>query len=168
MTNLHANNHSKRFDCHRPKTTVFSRSCLPPFRWVGILLMGIGCNTNSDTGFVDTDIQTDSGIATSLRTDVMPIIEQSCGGCHTREDAPFPDAVINGAYYDEPQDILNLVGSFITPGDANNSGFVAILTQDLAVGQGPTLMPPPKMASAMPEDDVAVIRSWINEGALDN
>jgi hypothetical protein len=98
----------------------------------------------------------------------MPIIDQTCGGCHTRTDAPFPPAVANGVYYDDADDLMALVGTFIIAGDAAGSGFVAILTQDLPVGQGPTLMPPPDMADAMVDEAIEIVRAWIDEGAQDN
>lgn len=116
-------------------------------------------DTASDTGSVEL---------TSLEADVMPIIIQSCGGCHTRTDAPFPAAVVNDVYYENKDDILVLVGSYILPGDPENSGFLAILTQDFPVGAGPTVMPPPEMGQPMSEVDVAIVAAWIEEGALDN
>jgi mono/diheme cytochrome c family protein len=118
-----------------------------------------------DEGDASTD---EAPQGTSLVEHVMPIIDQSCGGCHTRADAPFPPAVANGVYYDDVDDVLTLVGTFILGGDSANSDFVAILTQAMAVGQGPTLMPPPDMAGAMSQDDVAIVAAWIDEGAEDN
>ena len=110
----------------------------------------------------------DAGIEVSLRDDVMPLILQSCGGCHTDTDAPFPPAVVNGVVYQSADDILALVGSFIIAGDSANSGFLAILTQELAVGEGPTLMPPPDLAAPMSADDVQIVATWIDQGARDN
>lgn len=104
----------------------------------------------------------------SLANDVMPLIDKTCGGCHTRTEAPFPPAVENGVYYDDKEDLLALVGTFIVPGDSAKSGFVAILNQSLSVGQGPTPMPPPMAAPPMAEVDVAVVMRWIDEGAKDN
>jgi hypothetical protein len=118
-----------------------------------------------DEGDASTD---EAPQGTSLVEHVMPIIDQSCGGCHTRTDAPFPPAVANGVYCDDADDLLALVGTFIVAGDSANSGFVTILSQAMAVGQGPTLMPPPEMAGAMSDDDVAVVAAWIDEGAEDN
>jgi len=135
-----------------------------------------GAVTNDDTSGVPDTEGPDEGDSsaeelsqgTSLVEHVMPIIDSACGGCHTRTDAPFPPAVANGVFYDDAADLLALVGTFIVAGDSANSGFVAILTQSMAVGQGPTLMPPPDMADAMSGDDVAVVAAWIDEGAEDN
>ena len=98
----------------------------------------------------------------------MPLILESCGGCHKRMGTPFPTAVANEVYYEDEEDLLGLVGSFIIAGDAANSGLVAILTQDLAVGQGPTLMPPPDLSGPMDENQVAIVKAWIDQGAKNN
>ena len=81
----------------------------------------------------DAAIDGTSTPATSLTTDVMPLIALTCGGCQRRTDAPFPAAVVNGAYCDPQDDLRAWVGSFIIPGDSSNSGFVAILTQQMAL-----------------------------------
>ena len=140
-----------------------------------LALMCIACGTEGDDLSTPTTDQSDLGNAvderptnTSLSTDVFPLIAQSCGGCHTRTNAPFPPAVANGAYYDEPADIYGLVGSFIVAGYPDDSGFVAMLTQELAVGSGPTLMPPPGIADPMSEQDINIVKSWITEGAQNN
>jgi len=125
-----------------------------------------GCVSDDDSDDVDTGAGQSAEV--SLSADVMPLINKSCGGCHTRTNAPFPVAVDNGVFYDEKDDLLALVGTFIVPDDPMGSGFLAILTQDLAVGQGPTLMPPPGMAQPMAADDVAVVVAWITGGAKDN
>ena len=124
----------------------------------------------TDTGLasIDAGVIDAPSAGTSLRQEVMPIIDQTCGGCHTRTDAPFPPAVANDVYYDDADDLMALVGTFIIAGDAAGSGFVAILTQDLPVGQGPTLMPPPDMADAMVDEAIEIVRAWIDEGAQDN
>lgn len=151
----------------------------PVSKWSSMMmlltLMCIACGTEGDDSSTPTPEQSDTGHAadkgptsTSLSADVFPLIAQSCGGCHTRTNAPFPPAVENSVYYDEPADIYALVGSFIIAGHPNDSGFVAILTQDLAVGSGPTLMPPPGMAEPMSAQDINIVKSWITEGAQNN
>lgn len=136
--------------------------------WLVILIAGLmsGCGTEDE---IDPGTTADMSVSgRSLQDDVFPLIAQSCGGCHSRTNAPFPPAVTNGVYYDDTDDVAALVGTFIIPQDADNSGFIAILTQDLAVGQGPTLMPPPGMGQSMSEEDINTIKSWINEGAQNN
>ena len=122
-----------------------------------------GCGDENSTS--DND---DAPAGVSLSGDVLPLILESCGGCHKRMGAPFPNAVANEVYYEDEEDILGLVGSFIIAGDSANSGFVAILAQDLAVGQGPTLMPPPDRAEPMDESQVTLIKAWIDQGAKNN
>ena len=151
----------------------------PALKWsllmMVLALMCIACGTEGDDLSTAATDQPDLGNAvdegptsTSLSADVFPIIAQSCGGCHTRSNAPFSTAVENGVYYDEPADIYGLVGSFIVAGYPDESGFVAILTQELAVGSGPTLMPPPGMSEPMSVQDINTVKSWITEGALNN
>lgn len=126
----------------------------------------VGCG-GTDVETADTGT-TASTTETSLSGDVMPVMQSNCAGCHTRASAPFPEAVVNGAYYETGDDLLALIGTFIAPGDSANSGFIAVLTQDFPVGVGPTVMPPPDLASAMAADDVATVAAWIDEGALNN
>jgi mono/diheme cytochrome c family protein len=104
----------------------------------------------------------------SLSGDVLPVVVNNCGGCHTRTDAPFEDAVVNEVYLETTDDIQGLVGTFIIAGDSSQSGFMSILTQDLAVGAGPTLMPPPDLGNPMAPADVDTIAEWIDLGAKDN
>lgn len=103
----------------------------------------------------------------SLSSQALPLVVSSCGGCHARENSPTPAAVANMVYLEEKGDVLGLVGSFIVAGDSANSGFVKILTQEMPVGAGPTVMPPPP-SPAMSADDVATISRWIDQGAKDN
>jgi hypothetical protein len=126
------------------------------------------CGTGAPNGGNGENGENGGTPETSLSGDVMPLIQAQCGGCHTRTDAPFPDAVVNDVYLEIEDDLLGMVGTFITAGDAANSGFIAILKQEMEVGQGPTAMPPPGMAEAMSDDDVAVVSAWIDEGAKDN
>ncbi len=103
----------------------------------------------------------------SLANQALPIVQASCGGCHTRNNSPTPPAVANMVYLENKDDVLGLVGSFIVAGDSANSGFVKILTQEMPVGAGPTVMPPPPGAK-MSDANLAVISSWIDQGAQDN
>lgn len=141
---------------------------MTPYRALAMIALGGALLAAGCADAVDSSSGVDTPNETSLSVHVMPLISQSCGGCHTRTNAPFPPAVANEVYYDNEDDLLGMVGTFILAGDAANSGFVAILTQDFPVGQGPTLMPPPDMAEPMTDDAIAVVTSWINEGAQDN
>lgn len=113
------------------------------------------------------DEESGAGEEVSLATDALPIVLARCGGCHTRGESPAPAAVVNMVYLEEKDDVLGLVGSFIVAGDSASSGFLSIMRQDLAVGAGPTLMPPPPSA-AMPVEEVDMIALWIDQGAQDN
>jgi mono/diheme cytochrome c family protein len=127
------------------------------------------CGDDGSMMMTDTGMTGDTGMAlVSLEMDGLPIIQARCGGCHTRGMAPFPPAVANDVYFETKEDVLGLVGTFIVAGDSSSSGFISILRQDMAVGMGPTLMPPPMAAEAMPADEVDMIALWIDQGAMDN
>lgn len=103
----------------------------------------------------------------SLSTQALPLLTSACGGCHTRNNSPTPPAVANMVYLENKDDVLGFVGTFITAGDSANSGFVKILTQEMAVGAGPTVMPPPP-AAKMSDANIDIIKKWIDQGAKDN
>ena len=123
-------------------------------------LAGFGCGDDPEE-----EQQTEE---LSLSADVMPVFAQNCAGCHARENSPFPDAVANGVYFENKDDILANVGTFIVAGDSANSGLVGVLRQDFGVGASMTLMPPPDVGSAVPSADVARVAGWIDDGANDN
>lgn len=141
-------------------------------RFLALVLCGVACSGDDKT--VPTQdtaplepTETDSSTV-SLVDDVVPIIRRDCGGCHTRTDSPSPYAVRNDVFLERRNDLLGLVGTSIVAGDAAASGFIALLEQSAGAGTGPTLMPPPTAGDAMAADDVAVVSTWIDEGALDN
>jgi len=47
-------------------------------------------------------------------------------------------------------------------------GFIKIMRREMAVGMGPTFMPPPMRADAVPTAEVDAIARWIDQGAMDN
>lgn len=109
------------------------------------------------------------GTTVSLADDVVPIMRDECGFCHTRTDSPSAPAVANDVYLERKNDLLGLVGTDIVAGDSAKSRLVAWLRQEEGAGNGPTLMPPPTSGrDKMSRADIQVVRAWIDEGALDN
>lgn len=107
--------------------------------------------------------------AVSLSTQVVPIVQAQCGHCHTRNNSPAPKAVENQAYFETKADLLQRIGTAIVAGDAAQSPLIKIMRQELAVGDGPTLMPPPASnRPKMPDSEVAIVAAWIDQGAKDN
>jgi mono/diheme cytochrome c family protein len=142
-------------------------------RIVALMAAGlVACadDTKTDTGTTPTgtDTGTEAVAAFSLASDVLPIFQQNCSGCHTRTDPPYTQAVANMAYLEETGDILALIGLAIVPGDSAGSALIGILNQDFGVGKGYASLMPPAPAPPVGDADIAIVAQWIDEGAEDN
>ena len=132
------------------------------------------CGTETTTPAVtDSGAATDSGAdagttkEVSFATQVLPILADNCGFCHS----PLGQgpAIANKVYYDTKASIFALKNKAYVPGDSANSGLIGILNQKFGVGKGITLMPPPKSGRpAVSAADIAIVAKWIDEGAKDN
>lgn len=138
-------------------------------RLLFLLVALAGCDGREEVPTEEV-VPTDEVIdGVSLSDDVVPIISTECGFCHTRQDPPNPAATLNGVYYETAQDLLDKVGGPIVAGSATDSRLIDILRQDLAVGSGPTLMPPPPSGRPpVGEADIAIVAEWIDQGAEDD
>ncbi|MFN9717867.1 MAG: PSD1 and planctomycete cytochrome C domain-containing protein [Planctomycetota bacterium] len=84
---------------------------------------------------------------------VAPILEHRCLSCHSEKDK-------KGDFSLQSRD--SLVGSgFVSPGDPDNSHLFAQIISDSA-SQRPAM---PKNATPLTEEEVQVIRTWIEQGA---
>lgn len=130
----------------------------------------IGCTggTESPSPTGDTSTGSTDPATVSLVDDVVPIVERECGVCHTRTDSPSRNAVRNDVFLERRNDLLRLVGTAVVAGDAAGSDLIAWMTQAQGAGSGPTLMPPPGTGDPMDAADIAVVETWIDEGAPDN
>ena len=94
------------------------------------------------------------GATVSFASDVLPIIESRCIGCHggdrTEEGLDLKTHASLMAGSDN--------GPVIVPGDAANSLLVELVTTQKMPKRGPKLTPP----------QVQLITDWVNQGALDN
>lgn len=94
------------------------------------------------------------GATVSFATDILPIIESRCIGCHggdrTEEglDMKTHASIMAGSSN----------GPVIVPGDAVNSLLVELVATQKMPKRGPKLTPP----------QVQLITDWVNQGALDN
>lgn len=125
-----------------------------------------GCPVTSETidsgsaspdAFVPPGV--DAGMATttvSFATDVAPIISGSCGGgrCHNT----LPYAFLMGS----TRCSTAADRRYVVPGNADTSYVIAKLTGSGICGSA---MPPTRRLSGA---QIMTIRTWINEGALDN
>ena len=95
-----------------------------------------------------------AGATVSFASDVMPIIQSRCVGCHggdrTEEglDLKTHASILAGSDN----------GAVIAPGDAVNSLLVELVAAQKMPKRGPKLTPP----------QVQLITEWVNQGAQDN
>lgn len=90
----------------------------------------------------------------SFQDQVQPVFNQNCIGCHNGNLEP--DLRDGFAF----ASLMSLPEGSIVPGDAEGSELVEMLN-----GGGDNPMPP---AGPIPAAKINLIKSWINEGALNN
>jgi mono/diheme cytochrome c family protein len=94
------------------------------------------------------------GATVSFATDIFPIFESRCIGCHGGErtqeglDLKTHASLMAGSSN----------GFVVTPGDAANSLLVEMVATQKMPKRGPKLTPP----------QIQLITDWVNQGALDN
>ena len=89
----------------------------------------------------------------SYSTDIQPIFNQSCIGCHNPGSVE-PDLTNPNSY-----NIL-INDGWVVPENANGS----VLYKSL-IGDGAPLMPP---NGALSDGKITLVQKWINQGALNN
>lgn len=107
-------------------------------------------------------LSTPSADTVSYKEDVLPIFQKRCARCHGAEDE-------EGEVVAEVSLILinyerlmmgSEFGPVITAGDPADSWLLEMITE----GD----MPPEGEGDKVPEEEIAVIRQWIEEGAKNN
>lgn len=93
----------------------------------------------------------------SFALDIQPILTSECATCHNPSEAE-PDLRVGVAY----QSLMGLPSGSIVPGNAEQSE----LTEMLEWAQGSDNPMPP--AGPMSPLKIALIKKWIDEGALNN
>jgi mono/diheme cytochrome c family protein len=94
------------------------------------------------------------GATVSFTSDILPIFQSRCIGCHGGErtqeglDLKTHASLLAGSSN----------GLVVTPGDAANSLLVELVATQKMPKRGPKLTP----------DQVQLITDWVNQGALDN
>jgi hypothetical protein len=137
-----------------------------------LILLAVGCS-NDDAVLGVRLINPPSSAQISLEKDIQPIFTSQCAlsGCHGDS---FPDPV--GLILSEGKSFGNLVnvpsteaaGLFrVKPGDIAASYLVHKLegTQTSVGGRGEQM---PFGAAPLPDAEIDLIRSWIEQGAQDN
>lgn len=95
----------------------------------------------------------------SFALDIQPILNTQCAGCHNPGNNVEPD-LREGYAYESIEDLID--EGDIIPGDAEESELMEMLEWESEDGND---MPPSTPLSPL---KIALIKKWIDEGALDN
>jgi Planctomycete cytochrome C len=90
-------------------------------------------------------------------TQVLPILVSNCA----MEDCHDAITAEDGIQLDSYAAVMG--SDIITPGDAGDSDFIAVLTET-----GNDLMPPTDMGGPLSAEQIALLTQWVNQGALNN
>lgn len=97
----------------------------------------------------------------SFSSDIEPIMQTRCDSCHSLGQNGFNSSSYAAIIASEsPSNRYN--GPYVISGNANDSPLIDKLESNPQFG---TRMP---QGSALSGDDIEKIRSWINDGALNN
>jgi hypothetical protein len=98
----------------------------------------------------------------SYSTDVKPILEEHCVACHTPGGEGYEKSGLLLSSYD---DLLKGTrhGPVVKPGDAVSSTLVRLVE-----GKADETIRMPFHGAPLPAAKVAMIRDWVNQGAVDN
>ena len=125
-----------------------------------------GCAKKEDAEKIQVQAQEIETVSFSQH--IMPVFTRSCAVCHKREGGN-PHAVDEGTFFEQKEDVLSKIGTYILPGKPEESGLLHVLDQTLPVGEKKIVMPPP--GTNIPkwsEDELALFSKWISQGAEDN
>ncbi|MEZ4414276.1 MAG: c-type cytochrome domain-containing protein [Gemmatimonadota bacterium] len=130
---------------------------------VGSVVVGVGLALVGATPGLDrpdSPRARAAGLDTSFATDVMPLLEKYCVECHggMKDGEKVLEEGLDLTSY-ETLMVGSTWGTVVEAGDAENS----LMVQMLVDGDMPKDADEP-----MPPEEIAVIRSWIDEGAPNN
>ena len=122
---------------------------------VSLAMAGEGTRSGVGQGGVSAD-------TVSYKEDVLPIFENRCARCHGgKNEEGEVVAEVSLIVIDYERLMLGSeFGSVITAGDPADSWLLEMITE----GD----MPPEGEGDKVPEEEIAVIRQWIAEGAKNN
>lgn len=99
----------------------------------------------------------------SYSADVKPILELKCLSCHSEGGEGYAKTGLNMQSYEDLMSGTRL-GPVIVPGDALSSTLVILVE-----GRGdPSIKMPHGAKDGLTDQEIAVIRTWIDQGAKDN
>ena len=110
-------------------------------------------NVEDNTGSAKADVR--------FSTDIQLIMQNSCNNCHSGGQSGFNSSSYTAIMASvSPSNRYN--GPYVISGNADASPLIDKLSSNPQFG---SRMP---LGSALSGDDIANIRAWINEGALNN
>lgn len=122
------------------------------FQFILVIAMSLGMNSCYYDAFEEELIVIDDEVETiSYQNDIIPLWAQ-CVGCHKGDEPPD---LRDNVSYDQ------LINGFVVAEDAEAS----ILYKSFLGIDGVQLMPP---GSKWPDSKINMVKSWIDQGALDN
>lgn len=126
---------------------------------LGSALLVLGCEDQAMDANEEEELPTD----VSYAQDIQPIFDNSCGGasCHIGEEE-------SGVELTTYQDVMNSVGTqygeeIVDPGNPGDSPLVDKITPNPEFGARM-----PQGGDPLSEEEINLIRGWINEGANNN
>jgi hypothetical protein len=116
----------------------------------------IGLAVQSDLGQADASsaMMTDAHVAVSFAEQVAPILKLYCSECHSEENAEL------GLKLDTYEGLMagSDYGTVVEAGDADGSLLIDMISSgDM-----------PEDGDPVPPEDLELLKTWINEGALKN
>lgn len=130
--------------------------------WIGVVaasLLLMSCQSRK----IDNTMTVDPDEPVSFSQDVLPILKTSCGGsdCHIGERT-------NGVNLSNYDQVMTSTGTqygmrIVVPGEAENSPLIDKIRPDPEFG-----VRMPASGAPLSGEQIATIRTWINDGAPDN
>lgn len=116
----------------------------------------------SPGGAATLDLSTPPADTVSYKEDVLPIFQKRCAKCHGAENEEGEVvAEVSLIVIDHKRLMMGSeFGPVVTAGDPEDSWLLEMITE----GD----MPPEGEGDKVPEEEIAVIRQWILEGAKNN
>jgi len=130
---------------------------------VALVLPALNSRERSTVHLTPAAEKADADQPISFNRDIRPILSDKCFACHGPDAAVAEGA---GGFRLDVREAAVVPAQAsgkvpIVPGDAENSEVIKRVTSD----RPNIVMPPPKAHNAVSDDQVALLKRWINEGA---
>ena len=120
----------------------------------GLALAGLTLATATLVGCAERTV--------SYSAQVQPIIEQHCMECHQPGEPGYMESGLEMTSHASLMQGTRF-GPIIEPGDAMNSVLVQLIE-----GRAHPSITMPHGRNPLPDSEIAVLRAWVEQGALDN